>query len=327
MRPELRFVPDHRLAPELRPEAVACDGLCEAGLQLSHWKGNRTPERFKADLSTEMALRFAASEERARFHVATNNHHDADGVLSLFAVLRPEEALPLREMLVKAAAHGDFRHGDDEEALKLAAVLEGLASHPKSPLAAKLEGMAPEDAGALATEEGLARLPGIAGELHKHAPLWEEEVGWFQVTRDALRSRELTVTELPRARLTVAEWDAEPHPAVVDGVMQGDLVLDIIEGAEGFHYRADWRYYSWAETVSPQRPAVEALDLGKLCLPLNSLETNRRGRWMSSGYAGRGMTEALRFTNPAGEELESHLQPTEVVQRLAWFLIERRGKP
>jgi hypothetical protein len=37
------------------------------------------------------------------------------------------------------------------------------------------------------------------------------------------------------------------------------------------------------------------------------------------------MTEALRFTNPLGEELESHLQPTEVVQRLAWFLIERRG--
>lgn len=316
----MRFVPDSALAPAQRSAAVACDGLCEAGLQLSHWKGNRTPARFKADLSTEMALAFAESEERSQYRYATNNHYDADGVLSLFACIDPEHALPQRDLLVKAAAFGDFQHGDDEEALKLAATLDGLAG-PKSPLAAKLAHL--PDPGAAVTEEALRLLPTLASDLPRYEVLWEDELGWFRVSRDALRSQELRITELPKALLTVAEWDAEAHPAVVDRAMHGDLVLHVIEGEHGFRYRADWRYYSWAETVSPQRPPIASLDLEKLCLPLNSLETNGRGRWMTQGYQGQGMTEALRFTTPVGEGLESHLQPTEVVQRLAWFLMER----
>jgi hypothetical protein len=294
------------------------------GLQLSHWRGNRTPARYQADLSTEMALRFARSEERSRFEVATNNHYDADGALSLFAVLQPEAALAHEALLVKAAALGDFQHGSDPEALKLAAVLEGLAGS-SSPLAAKLGHLDDADAGAALTEHALALLPTLPGELDKHHALWAEDLAWFEATRDALREGALRVTELPRARLSVLEAEAEAHPAVADGAARGDLLLHVIEGAEGFHYRADWRGYCWAETVSPERPPIARLDLEKLALPLNSLETNRHGRWMTQGYAGRGMTEALRFTNLSGEELESHLQPTEVVQKLAWFLLERGG--
>lgn len=321
----LRYVPDHRLRPEDRPRAIACDGLAEAGLHLSHWPGNRTPPKYKADLSTEMALRFA-DDPTPGFAFATNNHHDADGVLSLFALLQPEPARAHRDLLVKAAAFGDFQHGDDVEALKLAATLAGLLEHPRSPLRPQLEGLVEADASALATERALAMLPGLAGELPKHEPLWAEEAGWFEASRDALRDGSVRVTELPPARLTVLEWDAEVHPAVADGAAKGDLLLHVIEGAEGFHYRADWRYYAWAETVTPQRPPIAQMDLEKLCLPLNSLETNRRGRWMSAGYASQGMTEALRFTNPMGEELESHLQPSEVVQRLAWFVMERGSR-
>ena len=323
----MRFVPDHRLDDALRPRAVACDGRCEAGLELSHWRGNATPARYQADLSTEMALRFARdAEERARFEVVTNNHHDADGVLSLFAVLRPDEALAQADRWVRAAAMGDFRHGDDPEALKLAATLDGLLGHPASPIAPQLRDLPEADQSALATEHALARLPGLADDLDAYAALWEDELAWWEASRDALRSGALRLTELAPARLTVAEWDEEPHPAVLDGAMGGDLALLVIEGDEGFHYRADWRYYSWAETVSPQRPPVRTVDLEKLCLPLNSLETNRRGRWMHAGYQGQGMTEALRFTNLLGEELESHLQPTEVVQKLAWFVMERGAK-
>jgi len=329
----MRFVPHHRLPAEERARAVACDGACEAGLQLSHWPGHRTPAEYRADLGVEAALRFARepllTKRGPGLAYATNDHHDADGVLSLFAVLQPNLALPRGASLARAAAFSDFRHGTDEAALKLAAVLDGLRTSPASPLAGALEGLAPHDADAHATEQALAMLPSLLDDgagLEAHRALWEEELGWFQTSGAALEAGEMQVTEVAPAGLTVVEWDAEAHPAVVDRVMAGDLVLHCIQAEQGVHYRADWRYHSWAETVSEERPRVRRVDLEKLCLPLNSLETNRRGRWLSAGYPGRGRTEALRFTNPAGEEMESHLQPTEVVQRLAWFLMERGGK-
>lgn len=322
----MRFVPDHKLRPEERPQAVACDGPCEAGLQLSHWPGNATPARYKADLGVEMALAFAEAPD-PRLTIATNHHHDADGVLSLFALLQPDLARAHRALLVEAAAFGDFQHGEDEDALQLAAVLEKGPSHPSSPVAKHLGSLGDDDAFALATEHALGLLPELlARGAARFEEVWRDDLGWFRVSRDAWRDGALQVTELPPARLSVLEWDAECHPAAADAAARGDLLLHIIEGAQGFHYRADWRYYSWAATVSPQRPPIPRLSLEKLCLPLNSLETNRRGRWMHSGYAGAGRTEALRFTNPMGEELESHLQPTEVVQKLAWFLMERGGR-
>lgn len=321
----MRFVPDHRLAAEDRPRAIACDGLCEAGMHLSHWRGNATPARYKADLSTEMALRFADDPD-PRFGIATNNHHDADGVLSLFALLQPDLAREHRALLVGAAAFGDFQHGADEAALQLATVLEKGPAHPSSPVAKAMQEASDEDAAALATQHMLDQLPALLRDgCGAHEEVWRDDLGWFQVSRDAMRSGALQVTELPPARLTVLEWDAECHPAIADAAGKGDLLLHVIQGQEGFHYRADWRYYAWAETVSPERPPIAMLNLEKLCLPLNSLETNRRGRWMHHGYAGQGMTEALRFTTAGGEELESHLQPTEVVQKLAWFLMERGG--
>jgi hypothetical protein len=318
----MRFVPAHRLRPEDRPNAIACDGLAEVGLHLSHWPGNRTPARWKADLSTEMALRFAADPDPA-FRVATNDHHDADGVLALFALLQPEQALAHGEAMVQAAAFGDFQHGEDVAALKAAVVLEKGPTHPGSSASKAIAEAGEEDAAALATEHALSLLPGLFGDPERHEEVWREDVGWWEVSRDALRAGELRVTDLPPARLSVLEWDAECHPAIADAGARGDLLLHVIEGAEGFHYRADWRYYSWADTVSPQRPPIRRLDLEKLLLPLNSLESNRRGKWMTHGYEGRGTTEALRFTNPMGEELESTLQPTEVVQKLAWFLMDR----
>src|SRR5512134_135881 len=38
---------------------LVVDGIAEAALNLSHWPGNRTPRRYRADTTTEMALRLA----------------------------------------------------------------------------------------------------------------------------------------------------------------------------------------------------------------------------------------------------------------------------
>ena len=43
---------------------LCVDGVVEAGLNLSHWPGNRTPAHLKADTSTEMALNLARDPGR-----------------------------------------------------------------------------------------------------------------------------------------------------------------------------------------------------------------------------------------------------------------------
>src|ERR1700750_941019 len=91
---------------------LSVDGTVENALHLSHWAGNATPEELRADTSTEIALNFVASprrEELARgIDVATNNHFDADAVLSIWTVLAGERALEFKNELAAAAEAGDF---------------------------------------------------------------------------------------------------------------------------------------------------------------------------------------------------------------------------
>ncbi len=92
--------------------AISCDGLVPgASLDLTHWQGNRTPPRYKADTSTEIALNFAASPEATDLWadaVVVNNHFDTDGLLAIWVLLDPERAFACRDLLVAAAEAGDF---------------------------------------------------------------------------------------------------------------------------------------------------------------------------------------------------------------------------
>ncbi len=91
---------------------ISCDGLVPgAALDLTHWQGNRTPQRYKADTSTEVALKFVGSPEavnRWADAVVVNNHFDTDGLLSIWALLDPEQAMTHRDLLVAGAEAGDF---------------------------------------------------------------------------------------------------------------------------------------------------------------------------------------------------------------------------
>ena len=87
-------------------KTITCDGLVPgAALQLTHWTGNSTPDKFYADTSTEIALNFVSSPEAHDWEdaVVLNNHFDTDGVLSAWALLEPEEALRRKKLLVDAA--------------------------------------------------------------------------------------------------------------------------------------------------------------------------------------------------------------------------------
>lgn len=117
----------------LRPASsrtAFCDGSGDAtfrdgtDVELSHWIPNRTPARYRADTSTEIALRFAEDADAPPVDLVVNNHADVDGVLSVFAATDPASALPHREILIGAAEAGDFWGWTDLPSL---ALCEGLA--------------------------------------------------------------------------------------------------------------------------------------------------------------------------------------------------------
>jgi hypothetical protein len=100
------FVPYHELGG--RPDVVV-DGAPTTGtvLCLSHWPGIASPPRFQADLSAQMA--FAYLEAYDRHHPATavsNNHFDQDGLVSIYALARPEAASPVGLAAAGAGAPG-----------------------------------------------------------------------------------------------------------------------------------------------------------------------------------------------------------------------------
>jgi hypothetical protein len=101
-----------------RPSArgvIYCDGDTDdqfregVDLQLSHWIPNQTPDRFKADTSTDICLNFVASGDQ-RFDLVVNNHVDVDGLLAVFTLVSGEWALTHRQTLTQAAEMGRHQH-------------------------------------------------------------------------------------------------------------------------------------------------------------------------------------------------------------------------
>lgn len=86
--------------------ATAGTGTVSSGLELSHWNGNGTPDKYYADTSTEMAL--LLPPDIMTDAVVVNNHLDTDGLLSVFACLQPALAQQYKELLISAAEAGDF---------------------------------------------------------------------------------------------------------------------------------------------------------------------------------------------------------------------------
>ncbi len=125
---------------------LSVDGMTPAGPNLSHWPGNRTPVRWKRDLSTGICLAFArapAAEQRAFLGGAgtvLNDHYDTDGFGSLLAILRPEVAQGREELLLAAAGTGDFGVFATWRAFAVDRIVAHLAA-AASPVAAEFAGL------------------------------------------------------------------------------------------------------------------------------------------------------------------------------------------
>ncbi len=284
---------DHGGRYDQSTPAIGCDGLVPgASLDLTHWQGNRTPLAFKADTSTEIALKFVASEESARWAgaVVVNNHFDTDGVLSVWTLLEPEQAQANRDLLIAAAEAGDFDEwpGDDR-GLWLDAAIRALA-RPAS-----------DDAEAYAIV--LPQLSELLATLDRRRELWGEEWQTLQAALQTVASGAIRFERRDRCGLA---WHGSgqteaPGPLLARHFLPGcSRYLLAFEQQDGtFHYRYERPRYAWAETVvRPACPAPKA----------SSLAASLGPEWTSDDLPGMtGLVQTLRPVSDSPDAIRMRL--------------------
>jgi hypothetical protein len=285
---------------------LCVDGVVEAGLNLSHWPGNRTPAHLKADTTTEMALKLAGDPGRADWlrgvSLVTNNHFDTDGLLSVFATLQPEEALRWQRQLVQAARAGDFGEYTTAEAFKFDAVVTAFDDDARSPLASRLRGLSEHERYQTLYDHLLGLLPALLEEAPRYKDLWAAPLQ--SLTRSLMRIRDVArVREHPGARLTVIEASEPLDQTARFNVARHHRVLTATRTGDGWLFEMAFQIFSWFDTVTPPRGG--RLDLAPLAAELDRLDGGGGGRWT---YTGNDSLDARLYrAGPGGEPVPSSI--------------------
>jgi len=301
---------------------LCVDGVVDGGLNLSHWPGNRTPAHLKADTSTEMALRLARDPAREDWlrgvSIVTNNHFDTDGLLSVFSVLRPDEALRHEAGLIQAARTGDFGEFTTPDAFKLDCVVTAFDDEERSPIAAEIRGLGEHERYQVIYDRLLSMLPGLLSSAASYKSLWSDRLAAYM--KSMMRMRDVArVREDEGARLTVIEA-AEPLDEMARfNVARHHRVLTATKGPDGMLYEIAFQIFSWFDTVTPPRGG--RFDLSGLAEELNRLEPPGAGRWT---YTGDDSLESRLYrAGPGGGPVPSAL-PLDVLEPLVMRVFAAR---
>src|SRR6267143_3666180 len=263
---------------------LCVDGVVEGGLNLSHWPGNRTPAHLKADTSTEMALKLALDPGRADWirgiSIVTNNHFDTDGLLSVYAVLRPDEALRHETALVQAARTGDFGEFTTPDAFKFDCVVTAFDDERRSPIVAEIGGLPEHERYQIVYDRLLAMLPGLLAGAACHKDLWGGRLASYM--NSMMRMRDVArVREHDAARLTVIEASEPLDEMARFNVARHHRVLTATRADGGWTFEMAFQIFSWFETVTP--PRGTRFDLRDVAADFNRAETSGGGRWIYTG--------------------------------------------
>jgi len=315
---------------------LSVDGTVDNAIHFSHWNGNKTPAQVKADTSTETVLNVVAAPNRNELtrsiDLVTNNHFDTDGVLSVWAMLTGERALDLRDRLIAAAEAGDFSEFSSVDGVRASIVIQGSDSpidKSGSPLAQQL-------AGEVITDEAqayvlvLPHIEHVIKHTGQYEPLWRDSWGRIERALDSFAQGASHVEEIDGAKLSVVTLapesfgpagfdpsrDAAPFAAISHHA-HGELFLIATPLNNGWAYRIDYPYYSWAETVV--RPRIARRDLRALMNQLNELESNSAGEWRLDNSE---LASAAKFCDENEKLGASSLGPDEVADTLVNTLRE-----
>jgi hypothetical protein len=315
---------------------LSVDGTVDNAIHFSHWKGNQTPVAVKADTSTEIALNLVGAPNHEELtqgiDLVTNNHFDTDGVLSIWTMLSGERALELRDQLIAAAEAGDFSELSTEDGVRASIVIQGSDSptdNSGSPLARELAGEAVND-DARAYELVLPQVEQVLTDTNQYEPLWRDAWNRIELALDSFAKGASRVDEDREARLSVITLAPEifspsgfkptRHSAPFTAIShhaRGELFLIATPLDEGWAYRIDYPYYSWAETIV--RPTIARRDFGSLVLRLNETDQSTNGRWKIDTSE---LASAVKFTDPSGKLSASGLSPDTLAGQVHDALVE-----
>lgn len=317
---------------------LSVDGLVPESIHFSHWQGNETHASVKADSSTEIALNVVASPARDGLtrgvELITNNHFDTDGVLSVWTMLTGERALDLRAALVAAAEAGDFYANTGAQAIRASLVLQGGDDFAPdagvaSPLARHLAGDREVDE-ARAYALVLPEVERVITRTNYYEHLWHDELAKIEASLESFASGASRVEEDAETGLSFVTLGRDlygakgfsptrrvaPFTAITEHA-RGRVYLIAIPLADGWGYRVDYPYYSWAETVV--RPRITRTDFRPLVARLGRMEQNREGRWQLDT---EGLSSAFNFVDGGGRLRASSLAPEKIAEHLRAALRE-----
>jgi hypothetical protein len=315
---------------------LSVDGTVDNAIHFSHWRGNETPASVKADTSTEIALNVVAAPNRDELtqgiDLVVNNHFDTDGVLSVWAMLNGEQALPLRDKLIAAAEAGDFCEFSSVEAVRASIVIQGSDSpidKSGSPLAMRFAGEDFVDE-ARSYDLVLPKVEHVLTHIDFYESLWREPWRRIEAALESFAKGESRVEEdlvnkislvtLAPAAFGPAGFDPAAHAApfaVISHHARGNLFVIATPLKDSWAYRVDYPYYSWAETVV--RPSVPRPDLSAAINALNEIESNEAGRWVIDSSE---LASALKFSDVNNQLTASKIAPDVVARALADALNE-----
>ena len=319
---------------------LSVDGTVGNAIHFSHWKGNETPQSVKADTSTEIALNLVAAPDRDKLtqgiDLVTNNHFDTDGVLSVWTVLTGAPALELHDKLIAAAEAGDFSEMSTEDGVRASIVMQGSESpideDAGSPLARQLAGKSVND-DARAYELVLPQVAHVLSHTNEYESLWRREWDRIAAALDSFAKGASQVVEDTEARISLvtlapeifssAGFKPTRHGAPFTAISKnakGEIFLIATPLGQGWAYRLDYPYYSWAETIV--RPTIRRRDLSAVIDELNEVEDSSTGSWRLDASE---LASAAKFSDENGKLAASRLQPNDVAAQLHNFLLASKS--
>jgi hypothetical protein len=309
----MKFVPYHLL--DGRP-SVVLDGSPAPGtvLTVTHWPGYPPPAGVEDDLSAQMAFRLLERPDLVpgAAEVVSNNHFDQDGLVSIYALVAPDDAVPRRPFLEDVAFAGDFALCRDRNAARVSMVLSALAKGDDLP--ADYE----ERAGVL-YEDALGRLAELCDHVERHRDVWGDEDAALGASDAAFEDGRAVIEERPDVDLavvTVAEdtpeagghrfshqWITGLHPMAVNTRTERVTLARL----RGRRYDVELRYEGWVQMQS--RPVRPRRDLVPLAARLQDEET---GDAVWSATPVGGLLPRLQL----GDGQESSIAPDRFVELL-----------
>lgn len=297
---------------------LSVDGMTPAGPNLSHWPGNRTPPQWRADLSTGIALRFAraSADEREAFlgdvRYVVNDHYDADGFGSLLAVLHPDVAFRHEELLLAAAATGDFGCWISWRGFAIDRIIKHL-SDAHSPVRGAFHGVTDPDELSLRRYQWLLdRGESLLGHIGSYRVLYETEMALVQAELDAGQRGNIVRQRIDKLGFATLLSEGPRHRMTLNTLAGAYRVLHVLREQNEHHYRYHDRTESWFDLVTLAAPPRR--DLRPLAAQLAQLEPEHDGASWQADAPGTPIPE-LYFGVPSQQEygeITRELRPSKL---------------